>query len=160
MPQLDFSTFPNQIFWLVLTLVALFFILDRVALPRIAGVIAARRAAITGDLASAEELKRKAEAAEAAYEAALAEARTQAQRISEETRAAIQKDLDVAIAKADAEISAMAAESEKRLTEMRAGADTAVSEVARETAEALAARIMPGLDAKAVASAIDARLKG
>jgi F-type H+-transporting ATPase subunit b len=29
MPQLDFSTFPNQIFWLVVTLVAIYFILSK-----------------------------------------------------------------------------------------------------------------------------------
>jgi len=42
MPQLDFSTFGNQIFWLVVTLVAIYLILDRVALPRIAEVLAER----------------------------------------------------------------------------------------------------------------------
>ena len=40
MPQLDFSTFSNQIFWLIVTLVAIYFILSRLALPRIAGVLA------------------------------------------------------------------------------------------------------------------------
>ena len=36
MPQLDFSTFPNQMFWLVVTLVIIYLVLSRVALPRIA----------------------------------------------------------------------------------------------------------------------------
>ncbi|MEO0692954.1 MAG: F0F1 ATP synthase subunit B', partial [Pseudomonadota bacterium] len=31
LPQLDFSTFPNQIFWLIVTLVAIYLILNRVA---------------------------------------------------------------------------------------------------------------------------------
>ena len=35
MPQLDFSTFPNQIFWLVVTLLVIYFVLSRVALPRL-----------------------------------------------------------------------------------------------------------------------------
>ena len=30
MPQLDFSTFSNQIFWLVITLVVIYFILSRI----------------------------------------------------------------------------------------------------------------------------------
>ena len=30
MPQLDFSTFPNQIFWLVVTLVAIYLILNKI----------------------------------------------------------------------------------------------------------------------------------
>jgi F-type H+-transporting ATPase subunit b len=33
MPQLEFSTFPNQIFWLVIALIAIYLILSRVALP-------------------------------------------------------------------------------------------------------------------------------
>ena len=38
MPQLDPAIFPNLIFWLVVALVALYFILSRVALPRIGTV--------------------------------------------------------------------------------------------------------------------------
>ena len=33
MPQLDFSTYGNQIFWLLVTLVVIYLILSRVALP-------------------------------------------------------------------------------------------------------------------------------
>jgi F-type H+-transporting ATPase subunit b len=43
MPQLDFTTFSNQIFWLVVTMVVLYFVMSRVALPRIAAVLADRR---------------------------------------------------------------------------------------------------------------------
>ena len=42
MPQLDFSTWPNQIFWLLVTLAAIYFLLTRVALPRIGAVLAER----------------------------------------------------------------------------------------------------------------------
>ncbi len=43
MPQLDFSTFPNQIFWLLVTLVVIYFVLSRIALPRIGSVLAERQ---------------------------------------------------------------------------------------------------------------------
>lgn len=33
MPQLDFATFPNQIFWLIVALGVLYWILSRIALP-------------------------------------------------------------------------------------------------------------------------------
>ena len=77
MPQLDFSTFPNQIFWLVVALVAIYFILTKIALPRIEGILADRHAAISNDVAAAEELKAKVRDAEAAYEKALADARAE-----------------------------------------------------------------------------------
>ena len=160
MPQLDFSTFPNQIFWLVLTLIAIYLILSRVALPRIGAVLAERQGTITNDIAKAEELKQQAVEAEEAYNRALAEARAEAQRIAAEARAEIQADLDTAIAKADAEISAKAAESEKAIAEIRAGALESVKEVAKETAADIVAAMGGKADADAVAAAVDARVKG
>ena len=65
MPQLDVSTWPNQIFWLAVTLVAIYFVLTRIALPRIAAVLAERNGTIANDIAAAEELKLKAREAEA-----------------------------------------------------------------------------------------------
>lgn len=160
MPQLDFSTFPNQIFWLLITLVVIYFVLSRIALPRIASVLAERSGTITNDIAAAEELKRKAEEAEAAYDAALAEARSEANRIVEEARAEIQADLDAELAKADAEISARTAESEKAIAEIREGAVQSVREVATDTAAALVAALGGSADDKAIAAAVDAEMKG
>lgn len=162
MPQLDFATFPNQIFWLVIALVAIYFILSRIALPRIAAVLAERQGALTNDLAAAEELKQRAVEAEAAYNKALADARTEASKIADETRAVIQADLDKAIARADADIAAKAAESEARITEIKAGAVRSIEEVAADVAGDIVSAVAPGqkVDAKALAAAVAARVKG
>ena len=40
MPQLDFTSWPNQIFWLLVALAAIYFVLSRIALPRISAVLA------------------------------------------------------------------------------------------------------------------------
>ncbi len=64
MPQLDFSTFPNQMFWLLVALVVIYLTLSRVALPRIGGILADRAGRITNDLATAEELRLKAKEAD------------------------------------------------------------------------------------------------
>jgi F-type H+-transporting ATPase subunit b len=161
MPQLDFSTFPNQIFWLVVTMVIIYFVMSRIALPRIAAVLADRHGAIQGDLDKAEEMKAKAVEAEEAYNKALVDARAQAQSIVAEARAEIQKDLDVAMAKADAEIAAKTAESAVAIKDIRDNAVTAVKDVANDTAAEIVKAVMPGAsDAKAVKAAVAARLKG
>ena len=160
MPQLDFATYPNQIFWLVVALIAIYLILSRVALPRIGGILADRQGAITNDIAAAEDLKQKAVEAEAAYGKALTDARSEASRIVAEARDEIQKDLDVAIAKADAEIAAKSAESAKLIDDIRASALTNVTEVAKDTAAAIVAALGAKADAKAVDAAVTARLKG
>lgn len=160
MPQLCFDWWGNQIFWLVITLLVIFFVLSRIALPRIASVLAERQGTITNDIAAAEDLKRKAEEAEAAYEKALADARAEAQAIAAKTRDDIKADLADAMAKADEEISAKAAESEKAIAEIRASAMSNVEVVAKDTAEAIVAALGGKTDAAAIAAAVSNRMKG
>ncbi|MGR3660440.1 MAG: F0F1 ATP synthase subunit B' [Paracoccaceae bacterium] len=160
MPQLDFSTFGNQIFWLLITLFVIYFVLSRIALPRISAVLAERQGVITNDIAAAEELKLKAVEAEEAYNQALADARTEANHIVAEARVDIQADLDVAIAKADAEIAAKSVESEKAIAEIRASAMDGVKIVAKDTAKEIVAAFGGKADAKSITAAVATRLKG
>lgn len=160
MPQLDFSTFPNQIFWLLVTLVVIYLILSRVALPRIGAVLAERQGTITNDIAAAEELKMRAQEAEAAYDKALVDARTEAAKIVADAKADIQAELDVEMQKADAEIAAQTAESEKAIAEIQAGATDAVKAVAKDTAKEIVAAMGGKADARTITAAINARMKG
>jgi len=161
MPQLNFNWYTNQIFWLVVALVTMYLILSRVALPRIASVLAERHSAIANDLETAETLKQKAVEAELTYNKALAEARAEAGQIVAAAKADIQKDLDIAIARADAEIAAKTVESEGRIDEIRAQAMKAVEEVAQSTAGDIVRKLMPSIDdKKGVIAAVQARVKG
>lgn len=162
MPQLDLGTFDNQIFWLVLTLVAIYFVLAKVALPRISAVIAERQGTLTNDLATAEDLKRQATEAEESYNTALANARAEASKIAQETREEIQAQLQVEIDKADAQIAAQTAEGEARIAEIEAGAVATAEEVARDVAAEIVRALGPGkdVDTAAVASAVANRVRG
>lgn len=160
MPQLDFSTFGNQIFWLIVTLAVIYFVLAKIALPRIAAVLAERQGTITSDIAAAEELKQKAQEAEDAYNKALADARIEAGKIVTAAKAEIQAELDVAAAKADAEISAKAAESEAAIAEIRASAVESVKAVAKDTTKEILGALGSKADAKTVTAAVAARMKG
>ncbi|KEJ90973.1 F0F1 ATP synthase subunit B' [Sulfitobacter donghicola] len=160
MPQLDFSHWGNQMFWLALALIAIYLILSRVALPRIAAVLAERQGTISNDIAAAEDLKAKAVEAEAAYDKALVDARAEAQRIIDEAKAEMQSDLDNAIAKADKEIAAKSAESEAAISEIRAGAVESVKAVAKSTAKEIIAAMGGKADAKTITAAVTARMKG
>lgn len=160
MPQLCMDWFPNQIFWLIITLVVIFLVLSRIALPRIAAVLAERQGTITNDLAAAEDLKLKAEEAEKAYDKALADARAAAQGIAQEARDLIKADLADATARADAEIAAKTAESEKAISEIRASAMENVEVVAKDTAAAVVAALGGKADDAAIDAAVSDQLKG
>ena len=58
MPQLDVTTFSSQIFWLVVSFVALFLIMLRVRVPKISDALEARQKRIDDNLARAQELKK------------------------------------------------------------------------------------------------------
>ncbi|WP_438955086.1 F0F1 ATP synthase subunit B' [Cognatiyoonia sp.] len=160
LPQLDFTTFGNQIFWLAIALIAIYLILSRIALPRIGAILAERSGTITNDLAAAEELKQKAVEAEAAYEKALADARAEAGQIVDKAKAEIQAELDAELAKADAQIAAKAAESEAAIAEIRKGAVKSVAQVAKDTAKEIVAAMGGKADAKTITAAVTARMKG
>ena len=160
MPQIDFTSFPNQIFWLVITLVIIYFVLSRISLPRIGAVLAERQGTITNDIAAAEDLKQQAAEAEEAYEKALADARVEAGRIVADARAEIQGELDSAIAKADAEITAKSAESEAAIAIIRKDAMKSVKVVANATAKEIVAAMGSKAGAKSVTAAVTARMKG
>ena len=161
MPQLDFSTFGSQIVWFLIALGVLYYMLSRIAIPRISETLATRQEAISRDLEQAAELRDRAAEAETAYEQALADARSKAQEIAAETRGEIRKELDAALAKADAEIATQSAESEGRINEIRLAAVDNIREVSNETTAALVEAMLPGSsDAMAIKAAVDDRLKG
>src|SRR5260370_38995278 len=85
-PPFQKDTFASQLVWLGITFVVLYLLISRIAVPRIGGIIEDRAKRIEGDFAEAQRLKNESEAALAAYEKALADARGRAQAIANETR--------------------------------------------------------------------------
>ena len=158
MPQLCFDWFPNQIFWLVIALAAIYLILSRVALPRIGAVLSERQGTITNDLAAADDLREEADRAEEAHEKSLRDARAEAQRIAAATRAEIQAELDAAIADADERIGEKASEGEAQIAAIREEAASSTREVARETAMAIVRAMGVEADQSAVDAAVDQRM--
>ncbi len=78
MPQLDPSTYLSQAFWLVLCFGILFFVMSKVALPRVSEVLNLRDNKIRHDLEAAEKLKAEAEELQAKIDANLSQARDDA----------------------------------------------------------------------------------
>ncbi|MBP1805828.1 F0F1 ATP synthase subunit B' [Rubellimicrobium aerolatum] len=159
-PLLQPAYFDNLIFWAVVALVAIYFILSRMALPRIGSTLATREGTIASDLSAAEALRAQARDAQAAYDKAVAEARAESNRIAQATRDAIKADLDAALAQADAQIEARAAEGARAVAEIQSQAQGSVAEVARDTAREIL-RVLGGqVDETAVDRAVSARVGG
>lgn len=135
MPQLDFEFWPPQIFWLALTFTALYMLMSRVALPRIATVLEHRRDRIASDLEGAQHLKLEMEGAIAAYDSALTEARAKARAILTESRAILQTELDADRTRVEAEISERIIKADHQINEMKLAAMKEIDLAATDTAK-------------------------
>jgi len=153
MPQLDFSTFAPQLAWLVITFVALYLFLGRVALPRIGGIIEQRRDRIADDLDEAARFKAQTDDAIAAYEASLATAKAKASGIAQETRDALGAETDKERIKVEEMLSEKARQAEERIAKTKKQAVANIKEVAAETAQAVVQKLIGAKVTKKSASA-------
>ncbi len=135
LPQLDTSTYPSQLLWLAISFGALYLVLSRVLLPKIANAIETRHGRIAADLANAEKLNDDARKASEAYDAALADARAKANAIAQDNRARVLKELDAEQAKVDEELAGKMATAEKQVATMRNKAMGEVSSIAGQLVE-------------------------
>jgi F-type H+-transporting ATPase subunit b len=132
-PPLNPENFAPQLIWLALVFVVLYALLSRIVLPRIGEVIEERRDRIRRDLDSAEHLKRETEAALAAYDKALAEARASASTIARDKRAALAAEVDKEKAAVEAKLAAKLGEAEASIASTKSKALASVSTIAGET---------------------------
>ncbi|MES2291695.1 MAG: F0F1 ATP synthase subunit B' [Pseudomonadota bacterium] len=140
-PPFDTTTFPSQLFWLVVTFAFLFVVMWRVAGPRINGVITSRRGVIHADIAAAEKARTDAEAASSAYQTALASARARAQGLAEENRQALNGEIAKAKTVAETEAANAMAAADARISASRVEARSHVIKAAEEAAIAIVARL-------------------
>jgi F-type H+-transporting ATPase subunit b len=79
MPQLNPVDFPPQLIWLAISFILLLILMWKVALPRVGSIVEEREKRIQADLEKADRVKADADKARAAYEKTLADARAKAQ---------------------------------------------------------------------------------
>ncbi|MCB1514450.1 MAG: F0F1 ATP synthase subunit B [Hyphomicrobiaceae bacterium] len=141
-PPLDPNNFAPQLIWLAITFALLYWLLSKIALPRIGEVIEERRDRIQRDLDAAEALKSETERAIRDYEQSLADARTKAGGIARETREKLAQQTDNKRRDSEAQVAAKIAEAEGRIADMKANALASVSDIASETASAIVAKLI------------------
>lgn len=159
-PPMDTSTFPSQLFWLVIFFAALYLLMSRVALPRMAKILDARAGRIEGDLAKAQKLKDETEAAVQAYEKALADARGKAQSIAAETRATMTTEMDAERSAVEKTLSAKVATAETAIAAAKAKAMKDIGGVAADAAAEIVAELTGNKVSKAAAAKAISDLKG
>ncbi|GAB2185580.1 F0F1 ATP synthase subunit B [Roseibium sp. LAB1] len=141
-PPFDSTTFASQLLWLAITFGVFYWIMKNVAVPRISGILEDRRDRIAGDISEANRLKEETDAAIAAYEQALAEARNKAHGIAHETRTKLKADHEARREKAEAELNGKLKAAEAQIAATKTDALSQIGDIAGETASALVEQLM------------------
>src|SRR5262245_23100320 len=140
-PPFDAQTFASQLFWLALTFIVLYLLMSRVALPRIGSILEQRRKQIEGDLGEAQQLKVQSDAAIAAHEKALADARGRAQSLANETREKAAAAAEARRKDVDAGLQGRIGDAEKTIAATRSSAMANVHGIAADAAAAIVERL-------------------
>ena len=160
-PPFETQHFPSQLVWLGLTFILLYVLMAKIALPRIGSILAERSKCIADDIAAAQRLKERSDAAHAAYEKALADARGRAQGIANETRVREVAAADEINKRLEAELHERLAAADKSIAEKRSAAMANVGTIATDTASAIIERLIGKVPpAHEVAAAVRDSTKG
>ena len=144
MPQLDFSTFPNQIFWLVVFCIVLFAIVKFFIIPRMEDIFANRRKIIDGNIAKAEEIRLRVDEIEKQIEEELKKTKLQCDEIMSTSGNNIKEQMTLALEDSRIATSQLINEAEGRLKELREGSDTAIEKISEELATEIIKKISKG----------------
>jgi F-type H+-transporting ATPase subunit b len=155
LPQLDATTFPSQIFWLIVSFLTLYWLLSRKALPRVADILEARQARISEDLDRAAALRNEAEEALRKHQAVVAEAQARTAAQVKETQDRLAAEAATRQAEVDAGLNAKLVEAENRIAAAKNQALAEIQGVAAEVARSAVQRLSGiEVDAKEVEAAV------
>jgi len=158
-PPFDPATFGSQLFWLVILFGLLYILMSRLALPRVGSILEERDKRISGDLAEAARMKEASDAAIAAHEQALAEARQNAHAIAQKARDAAKAEAAADRTRVEADLNGKLGAAEAEIAKVKAQALAGVDAIARDAVEAIVEALVGTRVEKAqVASAVAAAM--
>lgn len=134
MPQLDFSVFPSQFFWLLVNFGLMLVIMSRFIIPKTAEMINLRKEKIDGDLEKAAEIKKKVEATIEKYNKALKNANSKANISLQKTRDELNETINRRQADISARLSAEIEAGEQKIASSKEKALQKIEEVSAELA--------------------------
>ncbi|CAM5552502.1 F0F1 ATP synthase subunit B [Mesorhizobium sp. UC22_110] len=155
-PPFNPATFSSQLFWLVITFGLFYIFLKKVVMPRLGGILEVRSNRIAQDLDQAAKLKGEADAAVAAYEQELAEAKANANTIGQKSRDEAKAEAETARKSVEAGLEKKLAEAEERITAIKTSAMKDVGSIAETTASAILDSLVGKSDKAEVAAAVKA----
>jgi F-type H+-transporting ATPase subunit b len=140
-PPFETSNFAPQLVWLAVIFGLLYVLMSRLALPRVAGILANRENTIGSNLDTARDLQAKAHAADAENNATLQTKKAEAQAIGRNGQEKIAAEIGALRTSAEKKFAEELAAAEARIAGEKAEALTHVESLAKEAAANIVAKL-------------------
>ena len=147
---MDITTWPSQLFWLVVTFVIGYILISSLVAPSISSVLENRSTKISDDLETAKKAQDNAKEVYTSYEESLSEARSQAAIAAAKALEEAKTETASRDAAINKKLAASAKKAEARLSEMRDEALSSLEDLATETSQKIIAELTPVKVTKAV----------
>jgi len=141
LPQLDLTTWPTQIFWLIVSFAFAYVLMWRIVTPRIASVLEERHARLDDDMQRARTAADEAEEMRLSYEKQLSDARANASEKTRATLAEAQAEADRKNAEVAKKLATKISKAESRILDAKATALKELDDIAAESAVDAAASL-------------------
>lgn len=148
-PPFDPSSFASQLLWLAITFGIFYYLMAKVVIPRISGILEVRRDRMSRDLDEAQRLKEESDAALAAYEQELTEARNSAHAIAQEAKDKAKEEAEAKRHANETALNEKLAVSEKQIATIKAKALGEVNGIAGDTVSDIVKSLVGGSVTKA-----------
>ena len=143
MPQLDFSTFSNQAFWLIVTVTCLFMMVRFLIIPRMDNILANRRKVIEEDLIGAEKFKEAAEELSKSITEEIDESRVRANDIIGKSKEKIKQNRQKGLQEAAEITEALLIQSDKTIQKMQKEANKQIEKISSELVPEIVVKLSP-----------------
>ncbi len=143
MPQLDFSNFDNQAFWLLIFLFLVFSVIRLLVMPRMEETLTNRRKIIEEGIQEAEDFRDKAVEIENSLNDEIEAARIKANEILRNCKEEIKRNTKDALADIDIKIEELAEQSEKNIVSLKSEAKKEVNALSKKLAPEIVKALIP-----------------
>mgnify|MGYP001501145797 CR=1 FL=1 len=143
MPQLDFSNFDNQTFWLLIFLFLVFLVIRILVMPKMEETLTNRSKIIEEDIQEAEDLRDKAVEIEKTLNDELETARIKANEILRNCKEEIKRNTQEALADIDLKIEELVEISEKNIVSLKSEASKEVKVLSKKLAPEIVKALIP-----------------
>ena len=142
LPQMDISTFPSQIFWLIVTFSILYIFMWKFVIPKLRITIEERKDKISNDVNEAEKLKSEAEEILNKYESKISSSNQDAQKIITEARNQSDEYIDKVKKENEAKITSMIEDSNMKIKEQEKKSKSEIEKATLETIKSISAKFI------------------